>query len=101
VLPSSPLVRLLLLHPTLTNTQGATNSTSALASTPQPIHLQYTSHVTSATCEGHNCALVYNGGLVMVFRADTIGEHYLWIRALRSRLMPESTVDIVSGVLES
>jgi hypothetical protein len=74
--------------------QGTNSSASSLTATPLPIHLQYTNHVTSFTNEGHNCALVYNGGLVMVFRADTIGEHYLWLRALRSRLLPESTVDI-------
>lgn len=73
-----------------TQTNPSSHQSLTLSNNPQ-----YLTTSSSPTCEGHACALVCENGMVMVFRADTIGEHYLWVRALRARLSPESTVHIL------
>ena len=52
----------------------------------------FTTHVcATATTEEDAVAVVYSGTKVIVLRAETMSEHMMWVRALRSRLMPEGT----------
>ena len=54
----------------------------------------------TSTSDADAVAIVYGSTKVMVLRAENMSEHMMWVRALRSRLMPEGTARALSKLVK-